>query len=222
MKISRLEFIVVAILLFTGLHFYNQYKMEKELPLESAEELQAIYHDGENPPVIVAFGDSLTYGTGARSAGVDNSYPAQLSKMLGLKVINEGVPGEMAETAHSRLTEVLKRYKPSIIILCEGGNDMLRARRPENIKRDLKNMVDAALNSGAEVILLGVPELTAFFHRDAGFYREIADETGVLYIPDTFSDLFSDDSLMSDQIHPNAKGYAIIARKIYEAIRGTL
>ena len=37
---------------------------------------------------IVCFGDSLTYGTGA-SNGMD--YPTQLSRMIGLPVINAGV-----------------------------------------------------------------------------------------------------------------------------------
>ncbi len=220
MKISKFEFVILVIVLFTGFHFYNQYKMQDISHDE--EHFSQILYDEDNPPVIVAFGDSLTYGTGARSAGKDRSYPAQLSKMLGLKVINEGAPGETAERAYGRLQRVLKTYKPSILILCEGGNDMLRARKPEYIKRDLKRMIDAAIHSGARVILLGVPEPEQFFLRDAGFYRELADETGVLYLPNIFSDVLSEDSLTKDSVHPNAKGYAIIAQKIYEAIKGTL
>ncbi|WP_457592769.1 GDSL-type esterase/lipase family protein [Hydrogenimonas sp.] len=217
MKISKLELAVLIIALFTGFHFYNKHQMEDLSTTE--EHLTPLIFDEDNPPVIVAFGDSLTYGTGG---GRDGSYPAQLSRLLGLQVINEGVPGETAERAFGRFQTVLKKYKPDIVILCEGGNDMLRARKEEKIKRDLGRMIDAAIHSGAKVILLGVPEPEQFFLSDADFYRELADETGVLYLPNLFSDVLSDDSLTKDPAHPNKKGYAIIAQKIYEAIRGGL
>ncbi len=220
MKISKLEFFALLIALFAGLHFYNQHKMEDIT--EGEEHFFETFYDRQNPPTIVAFGDSLTYGTGARSAGEDMSYPAQLSKMLGLNVINEGLPGETAERGYGRLVKVLKRYNPNILILCEGGNDMLRSRKPALIKNDLEKMIEAATESGAKVILLGVPEPHQLFLRDADLYSELADERGVLYLPETFSEVLSDDSLTKDPIHPNAKGYAIIAKKIYEAIKETL
>ncbi len=99
---------------------------------------------------------------------------------------------------------------------------MLRARKPALIKNDLKKMIDAAIHSDTKVILMGVPEPQQLLLRDAELYSELADETGVLYLPDTFSDVLSDDSLTNDHLHPNANGYAIIAKKIYGAIKETL
>ncbi len=221
MKISKSELLFIIVALFVGLHFYNQYKLDNHTTT-SDENIAELFYDRQNPPVIVAFGDSLTYGTGAREDGIDRSYPAQLSKLLGVDVINEGVPGEMASRAQKRFESVLKKYNPDIVILCEGGNDILRSRKHELIKNDLKKMVESAKSAGAKVILLGVPEPQQFFLRDAKLYRDVANETGVLYLEDIISDVLSDGSLRKDQIHPNAKGYAIIAQKIDKAIRGGL
>ncbi|MCF6201982.1 MAG: GDSL-type esterase/lipase family protein [Hydrogenimonas sp.] len=218
MKISKLELIAIIIVFFVGFHFYNQHKLESDIAGE--EHLATLFYDIEKPPVIVAFGDSLTYGTGARYGGVDMSYPAQLSKLIGVEVINEGVPGETAQKGIARLQKVLKQYRPVILILCEGGNDMLRSRKLADLKKDLKEMIDMAIHSGSKVILLGVPEPKQLFLRDAKLYGELADETGVIYLKNIFSDVLSDNSLTKDPAHPNAKGYAIIAKRIAETIRG--
>ena len=81
--------------------------------------------------IILAFGDSLTYGTGAKP---DQSYPAQLEGLIKRKIINAGVPGEISSKGLLRLPHLLESHQPDLVILCHGANDILRKMNLEITK----------------------------------------------------------------------------------------
>jgi len=73
--------------------------------------------------IILAFGDSLTYGTGASKGA---NYPSVLSALSTHTVINAGISGEISSNGLSRLPALLDKHQPELLILIHGGNDMLR------------------------------------------------------------------------------------------------
>lgn len=165
---------------------------------------------------ILAFGDSLTHGTGAEP---HQSYPAVLERMTGRTVINAGVPGELSGEGRRRLPRVLEREQPDLLILCHGGNDILRNRDPERAAGNLTAMVRMAQDRGIAVLLVGVPARTLLFHSTADFYVDVADATGVPLENGTVADIVGDPALKSDAIHPNAAGYRLLAEAIHERLR---
>ncbi|MDO9267202.1 MAG: GDSL-type esterase/lipase family protein, partial [Sulfurimonas sp.] len=111
------------------------------------------YIELKRDATILAFGDSITYGYGVMQK---DSYPSQLQKKTGLRVINAGISGEESLEGLQRLSTLLVN-KPDLVILCHGGNDILRKRSDEKLKTNLIEMINLIKKSGAKVLLVGVP-----------------------------------------------------------------
>jgi len=164
---------------------------------------------------VVAFGDSLTFGTGADKA---DNYPALLSGMIGCPVINAGRPGEETAEGLSRLPGVLKKHEPDLVILCHAGNDMLNGQLQQHIARNLNAMIALIRSAHSDVILISVPK-PGLAARPPMFYSEIADEHRIPFAPDTLSTIMSTPALKSDYVHLNAAGYLALAQSIAALIR---
>lgn len=165
--------------------------------------------------VVLAFGDSLTYGSGAKR---EEAYPARLSALIDRKVVNAGVPGELTAEGLQRLPETLDQVQPDLVILCLGGNDMLRKRSRERMYQNLEQMVAEIRGRGIAVLLLAVPEPTLIGLDDEPGYARLAQRLGVALLEDAFSDVLSSSALKADQIHPNARGYQRVAEAIAERL----
>lgn len=169
----------------------------------------------EPDSVVVAFGDSLTEGVGADA---EENYPAVLAKLLGCKVVNAGVSGEVSGEGAARLPEVLIREKPDLVVICHGGNDFLRHLGDAEVARNLRTMVAAVRETGADVVVLGVPH-PGLILKAPPLYGEIARENGVPCDLRTVPRILSTPRLKSDTIHPNAAGYRLMAERVAACLR---
>lgn len=167
--------------------------------------------------VILAFGDSLTFGTGAKK---QQAYPAQLQALVSRTVINAGVPGEVSHTGLRRLPALLKQHQPNLVIICHGGNDILRRQNLQQTSNNIQQMIDISRANGAEVILVGVPEFGIFLS-SAEFYTELADDNRLPIENTVLSDVLKVATYKSDQIHPNAQGYAFMAKRLAELLKNS-
>lgn len=160
--------------------------------------------------VVLAFGDSLTFGTGAQP---EASYPAVLEKLIGRKVWGAGVPGEVSAAGLARLPSALDYYQPRLLILCHGGNDFLRKLGEAQAAENLRDMIRIARQRGVDVVLIGVPK-PGLFPSPPDFYAEIAKEFRLPYEEAALKEILRDNELKSDIAHPNASGYAKLAAAV--------
>jgi len=175
----------------------------------------ANYPPKEGP--IIALGDSLVAGTGATEG---NDFVSILSKKIGEPIENLGVPGNTTADALLRVDGAVQK-SPRIVILLLGGNDFLRKVPRDNTFTNLKNIIAKFQNNGAIVILLGV-RTGLIFDGSAANFEDLARNTGSAYVPDVLDGLFGYPKYMSDEIHPNDAGYAIVAGKVYPVLRKLL
>lgn len=159
---------------------------------------------------IFAFGDSLTAGYGAQPG---DDYPSKLSQRLSVPIINAGVSGDTTESALARIaTDVLSR-SPRIVIIGLGGNDFLRSVPIGTTEANLRSIVRQVQGAGAMAVLLEFtfPSLNADYEK---MYERVAQEEKALLIEGVLSGILRDPALKSDEIHPNARGYDLMAERV--------
>ncbi|NOQ36704.1 MAG: arylesterase [Methylococcaceae bacterium] len=166
--------------------------------------------------VILAFGDSLTYGTGAKR---ESSYPAILAQLSSHQVINEGVAGEISQAGLNRLPMLLDKHQPQLLILIHGGNDILRNISREKTAENLKQMIAIAKQRDIKIVMLGVPSFGLLMLESAEIYQQVASAENVPIDLETLPDILSSSGLKSDRVHPNAEGYQVMAEAIYKLLQ---
>jgi lysophospholipase L1-like esterase len=135
-----------------------------------------------------------------------------------LEVINAGVSGEVTTSGQTRLPQILDTHTPDLLILLEGGNDILRNHDLNQTKTNLAAMIESAHAHGVEVVLIGVPEKN-LFSAVASIYTELAQEYELVFIPDLIGDMLRNPKYKSDRIHFNATGYRAMAEEIHAVLR---
>jgi lysophospholipase L1-like esterase len=165
---------------------------------------------------IVAFGDSLVYGTGSSGGG----FVKLLEQRLGRPIENLGVPGNTTADGLARIDDVLER-EPAVVILLLGGNDYLRQVPPDVTFANLSTIIERLEANGAAVLLAGV---RGGLIRDnfAARFEELADRHGTGYVHDVLDDTLGVEGYMADQVHPNDAGYRVIADRVFPVLEHML
>lgn len=126
--------------------------------------------EASDPFVVLAYGDSLTYGVGDGIApeslqeiveipSTPQGYPLRIADLLGLIVQNEGLPGDLLseDRALQRFPATLRESNADVVILFEGENDAIFRFNPERFRTRLQKLVNIAQHQNRKVVLTTLP-----------------------------------------------------------------
>lgn len=183
---------------------------------------------GESPPVILAFGDSLTAGFGVPEP---ENYPSRLQVFLDKKgyphrVINAGVSGDTTAGGVRRIHWLLKQ-KPEIVILALGANDGLRGLSIEEMYSNLKQIIEICRERRANVLLAGMkipPNYGEEYSREfVDVYDKLSQEFELRLLPFLLEGVAAKrEYTQADGIHPLGSGYEIVARTVWKHLEPML
>ncbi len=179
-------------------------------------------------PRIVFLGDSLTAGYGLAK---EQSLPSRIQKRIddegyGFEVVNHGVSGDTSAGGVSRLEWALGG-DVRLLVLELGANDGIRGVPVESMKANLSDIITRAKQRGVRVLLTGMeappnhgPVYTAQFRKA---FSDLAREHDVAFVPFYLEGVAGNPALnLSDGIHPNVEGTAIVERTIWRALEPML
>ena len=170
---------------------------------------------------IVVLGDSISasYGFEAQYGWV-----ALLAKQLAsshpdYKVYNASISGDTTAGGRARLTQLLTRYQPEILLLELGANDGLRGMSIKAMQQNLSFIISQAKKSGAKVLLLSmrIPSNYGKRYTDMFYssYAKIGEKQNIAVVPFILEGVALDKSyIQSDGLHPNKKAQIIITNHI--------
>jgi len=181
---------------------------------------------------VLVLGDSLSaeYGLPRGSGWVALLERRLAQEKKAVRVVNASISGETTYGGRARLPALLAQHKPSLVIIELGANDALRGLALDATRANLAHMTQAAQQSGARVLLLGMqvppnygPEYSARF---LALYRQVArtHKTGLVpfFLKGVADDPDPTRLFQSDRIHPNTAAQPLLLNNVWPELKKIL
>jgi lysophospholipase L1-like esterase len=170
----------------------------------------------------VAFGDSITYGSGVDS---NDSYPTKLALMMQKTVINEGYPGAESYIGAELVNDILEGYKPGFLLILFGVNDLIMGYGEDEAIANLQYICQAAINNKTIPVLATLTPVTGEHHIWASgverlnvMIRQLAADMNVALVDLDTAFNWNPAYLQDDGLHPNVQGYQLMAITFYDVV----
>jgi lysophospholipase L1-like esterase len=189
---------------------------------------------GRNRPNrYMAVGDSITVGDGSRSGGgYENRLESQLASYFGdATVVNRGVTATDTSEGLRLLRPELQAELPAYTLIHYGTNDWLHCGKQvpcytiSNLQRMLIAVKGPQSKPCLATIIPSNPKLNpqlrnSWVHQIDVLIRDLAVSEGAVLVDLEAAFLREPDlsSLFADHVHPNDRGYKIMADEFFRAI----
>ena len=178
---------------------------------------------------LLVLGDSISAGFGLDTSRGWVALLQQRLKEEGYadQVVNASITGDTSANGRARLEPLLAANKPDLLIVELGGNDGLRGQPPAQLQQNLTWIIDRAQQSGARVLLLGVPLPpnygAAYINAFSRVYQQVASEKQVPLVPSLLEGVGGVAPLMQeDGIHPRAEAQPRLLENVWPTLKPLL
>lgn len=179
---------------------------------------------------VLVLGDSLS---AAHNIPVGQGWVSLLEQRLRRElrdppaVVNASISGETSAGALARLPDLLRKHRPTVVVIALGGNDALRGLPPAQLRGNLERMATLSRQAGARVLLLGIdvpPNYgPAYRERLRRTYAEVAQAQGAALVPFMLEGVALEPGMMqADGLHPTAAAQPRVLDNVWPALRPLL
>jgi lysophospholipase L1-like esterase len=184
-----------------------------------------------DPSIIVALGDSLTYGWMVEAGYIDFFKEMILSKYPGsdIQIISKGVPGDTALDGLYRVERDVIIHKPDLVLIQFALNDAFSGCPGSRFQETIQAIINKVRTDTRAEILLVTSILPGNEYDENivnGFFdrlRNIAETSNISFVvvheywKKKISEGIPFSSLLqTDQVHPTVEGYRLMAEAIME------
>jgi len=169
---------------------------------------------------IVCLGDSLTAGANATIVGKDDkskSWPAFLQNKVNIPVINAGVSGNTTAQGLARVKKDVLSKNPRIVIILLGGNDYLQKIPLATTKNNLQKIIDMVNDGKRKIYLIRFYPGPGWNDQVDNMFNTLASSNNIEQIDASWPDVWK--NMSADGMHPNAKGYELMAEYIFNDLK---
>jgi acyl-CoA thioesterase-1 len=178
---------------------------------------------------LLVMGDSLAagYGLAANQGWVELTAQRMKGSHPAWRVVNASISGETTAGGAARISAILAREHPSVVIVELGANDGLRGLPLAHTRGNLETMVRAAQLAKAKVLVIGMrlppnygPTYTRGFEAN---FSEVSRKYGAAYLPFLLAPIASDrKAFQDDNLHPIAAVQPRLRDYVWPALKPLL
>lgn len=180
------------------------------------------------PATLLVFGDSLSAGYGIQP---QEAWPSLLAQRLhkqgaDYKVVNLSISGETTAGGRTRLPAALDQHRPTAVVLALGANDGLRGLAVNQMKDNLRAMIELTRRKGAKLLLVGMrlpPNYGPYAEQFSRAFADLAKETGTPLLPFLLQGIAAETRwFQPDGLHPTREAQAKVLDTVWPALQPLL
>jgi acyl-CoA thioesterase-1 len=185
--------------------------------------------EAATPKTVLVLGDSLS---AAHNIPIESGWVHLLDARLGNMVpkwaaVNASISGETSLSGRNRLSVLLGKYHPTLLVLELGANDGLQGLPLPALRDNLSAMIDMAQRAKVRVLLLGI-ELPVNYgpqYRDGlrAIYVDLARTRHIALVPFLLDGVALDPAMMQeDGLHPVASAEPKVLETVWRQLQPLL